>query len=348
MKKEIALDFARVTEAAALAAQKWVGRGDKNLADNAAVEAMRNVLNRMKIDGEIVIGEGEIDEAPMLYIGEKLGLKYNEKDIEPFTEEELSLVDIAVDPIEGTRMTAQGQPNAIAVLAAAEKGTLLKAPDMYMEKLVVGPEAKGVIDLDKSLEDNIRAVAKALKKDVKDVMIAILDKPRHKKVIERIRELGAKLYVFPDGDVASSILTSIVDSDVDMMYGIGGAPEGVISAAVIRILGGDMQGRLILRSDVKGSDDKNDKISEEEARRCKEVGVEVGKKLELNDLVSTDEIIFSATGITSGDLLEGVKRKGNVARTQTLLVRGTSKTIRYINSVHNLDFKDAHLNDLVI
>lgn len=348
MKKEIALDFARVTEAAALAAQKWVGRGDKNLADNAAVEAMRNVLNRMKIDGEIVIGEGEIDEAPMLYIGEKLGLKYNEKDIEPFTEEELSLVDIAVDPIEGTRMTAQGQPNAIAVLAAAEKGTLLKAPDMYMEKLVVGPEAKGVIDLDKSLEDNIRAVAKALKKDVKDVMIAILDKPRHKKVIERIRELGAKLYVFPDGDVASSILTSIVDSDVDMMYGIGGAPEGVISAAVIRILGGDMQGRLIIRSDVKGSDDKNDKISEEEARRCKEVGVEVGKKLELNDLVSTDEIIFSATGITSGDLLEGVKRKGNVARTQTLLVRGTSKTIRYINSVHNLDFKDAHLNDLVI
>ena len=348
MKKEIALDFARVTEAAALAAQKWVGRGDKNLADNAAVEAMRNVLNRMKIDGEIVIGEGEIDEAPMLYIGEKLGLKYNEKDIEPFTEEELSLVDIAVDPIEGTRMTAQGQPNAIAVLAAAEKGTLLKAPDMYMEKLVVGPEAKGVIDLDKSLEDNIRAVAKALGKDVKDVMIAILDKPRHKKVIERIRELGAKLYVFPDGDVASSILTSIVDSDVDMMYGIGGAPEGVISAAVIRILGGDMQGRLILRSDVKGSDDKNDKISEEEASRCKEVGVEVGKKLELNDLVSTDEIIFSATGITSGDLLEGVKRKGNIARTQTLLVRGTSKTIRYINSVHNLDFKDAHLNDLVI
>ncbi|WP_300331178.1 class II fructose-bisphosphatase [Fusobacterium sp.] len=347
MKKEIALDFARVTEAAALAAQRWVGRGDKNLADNAAVEAMRNVLNRMKIDGEIVIGEGEIDEAPMLYIGEKLGLKYNEKEIEPFTEEELSKVDIAVDPIEGTRMTAQGQPNAIAVLAAAEKGTLLQAPDMYMEKLVVGPEAKGVIDLDKSLEDNIRAVAKALNKDLKDIMIAILDKPRHKKVIERIKELGVKMYAFSDGDVAASILTSIVDSDVDMMYGIGGAPEGVISAAVIRILGGDMQGRLILRSDVKGSDDKNDKISEDEARRCKEVGVEVGKKLLLEDLVSTDEIIFSATGITSGDLLEGVKRKGNIARTQTLLVRGSSKTVRYINSVHNLEFKDSHLNDLV-
>ncbi|NME35246.1 MULTISPECIES: class II fructose-bisphosphatase [Fusobacterium] len=348
MKKEIALDFARVTEAAALAAQKWVGRGDKNLADNAAVEAMRNVLNRMKIDGEIVIGEGEIDEAPMLYIGEKLGLKYNPKDIEPYTEDELSLVDIAVDPIEGTRMTAQGQPNAIAVLAAAEKGAFLKAPDMYMEKMVVGPEAKGVIDLDKSLEDNIRAVAKALNKEVKDVMVAVLDKPRHKKVIQRMRDLGVKMYVFPDGDVATSILTCLVDSEVDMMYGIGGAPEGVVSAAVIRVLGGDMQGRLILRSDVKGSDDKNDKISLDEERRCKEAGVEVGKKLLLEDMAKSDEIIFSATGITTGDLLEGVKRKGNIAKTQTLLVRGMSKTIRYINSVHNLDFKDSHLNDLVI
>lgn len=348
MKKEIALDFARVTEAAALAAQKWVGRGDKNLADNAAVEAMRNVLNRMKIDGEIVIGEGEIDEAPMLYIGEKLGLKYNPKDIEPYTEEELSLVDIAVDPIEGTRMTAQGQPNAIAVLAAAEKGSFLKAPDMYMEKIVVGPEAKGVIDLDKSLEDNIRAVAKSLNKEVKDVMVAILDKPRHKKVIQRMRNLGVKMYVFSDGDVATSILTCLVDSEVDMMYGIGGAPEGVVSAAVIRVLGGDMQGRLILRSDVKGSDDKNDKISIDEERRCREAGVEVGKKLLLEDMVKSDEIIFSATGITTGDLLEGVKRKGNIAKTQTLLVRGTSKTIRYINSIHNLDFKDSHLNDLVI
>ena len=347
MKKEIALDFARVTEAAALAAQKWVGRGDKNLADNAAVEAMRNVLNRMKIDGEIVIGEGEIDEAPMLYIGEKLGLKYNEKDIEPFTEEELSLVDIAVDPIEGTRMTAQGQPNAIAVLAAAEKGTLLKAPDMYMEKLVVGPEAKGVIDLDKSLEDNIRAVAKALGKDVKDVMIAILDKPRHKKVIERIRELGAKLYVFPDGDVASSILTSIVDSDVDMLYGIGGAPEGVISAAVIRALGGDMNARLKLRSEVKGVTLENDKISTFEKRRCEEMGLNVGEVLRMDDLVKDDEVIFSATGITGGDLLEGIKRKGSIARTQTLVVRGKSKTIRYINSVHNLDFKDDKITHLV-
>lgn len=347
MERELALEFARVTEAAALAAQKWVGRGDKNLADGAAVEAMRNVLNRIKIDGEIVIGEGEIDEAPMLYIGEKLGLKYNPETAEEYKDKELYAVDIAVDPIEGTRMTAQGQPNAIAVLAAAKQGSLLKAPDMYMEKLVVGPEAKGAIDLDKSLEDNIRSVAKALNKDVKDMMIVVLDKPRHKKAMGQIRELGAKLYALPDGDVAGSILTSIVDSDVDMLYGIGGAPEGVISAAIIKVLGGDMQGRLLLRSDVKGSDDKNDKISADEKRRCDEAGVEVGKKLLLDELVRTDEIIFSATGITSGDLLEGVKRKGNIARTQTLVVRGSSKTVRYVNSVHNLDFKDSYLDKLL-
>lgn len=347
MKRELALEFARVTEAAALAAQKWVGRGEKNLADGAAVAAMRNVLNRIKIDGEIVIGEGEIDEAPMLYIGERVGIKYNSEQIESYRDEDLSPVDIAVDPIEGTRMTAQGQPNAIAVLAAATRGTFLKAPDMYMEKLIVGPEAKGAIDLDKSLEDNIRNIAKALNKEVKDLMIVVLDKPRHKKAISQIKALGAKLYALPDGDVAGSILTSIVDSDVDMLYGIGGAPEGVISAAVIRVLGGDMQARLVLRSDVKGSDDKNDKISQEEKRRCEEVGVEVGKKLLLDDLVKTDEIIFSATGITSGDLLKGVKRRGNIARTETLVVRGNSKTVRYINSVHNLEHKDKHLSELI-
>jgi fructose-1,6-bisphosphatase II len=250
MRRELALEFARVTEAAALATHKWIGRGDKNLADDAAVEAMRNVLNRMKIDGEIVIGEGEIDEAPMLYIGEKLGLKYNLEKIEDYKNEDLVLVDIAVDPIEGTRMTAQGQPNAIAVLAAAKKGCFLKAPDMYMEKLIVGPESKGVIDIDKSLEDNIRAVAKSLNKEVSEVMVGILDKPRHKKSMKQIKELGSKMYAFPDGDVAGAILTSLVDSDVDMVYGIGGAPEGVISAAVIKVLGGDMQGRLLLINEV--------------------------------------------------------------------------------------------------
>ena len=345
MKRELALEFARVTEAAALAAHKWVGRGKKESADQAGVDAMRTMLNRLAIDGEIVIGEGEIDEAPMLYIGEKVGQIYNDEEKDSVTY--VDPVDIAVDPVEGTRMTAQGQPNAITVLAVGKKGSFLKAPDMYMEKLIVGPEAKGKIDLSKPLEDNIHAVAKALNKDLKDLMIVILDKPRHKELIKDLQAMGVKVYALPDGDVAGSILTCMIDSDVDMLYGVGGAPEGVISAAVIRALGGDMQARLKLRSEVKGTSLENDKISKFEKLRCEEQGLKVGEILKLDDLAKDDEIIFSATGITGGDLLEGVKRKGSIARTQTLVVRGLSKTIRYINSIHNLDFKDEKITHLV-
>ena len=336
MKRELALEFARVTEAAALAAHKWVGRGKKELADQAGVDAMRTMLNRLAIDGEIVIGEGEIDEAPMLYIGEKVGIIYNEE--EKNTATHIDPVDIAVDPVEGTRMTAQGQPNAITVLAVGKKGSFLKAPDMYMEKLIVGPEAKGKIDLSKPLEENIHIVAKALNKDLKDLMIVILDKPRHKELIKDLQEMGVKVYALPDGDVAGSI---------DMLYGVGGAPEGVISTAVIRALGGDMQARLKLRSEVKGASIENDKISKFEKLRCEEQGLHVGDILTLDDLAKDDEIIFSATGITGGDLLEGVKRKGSIARTQTLVVRGLSKTVRYINSIHNLDYKDEKISHLV-
>lgn len=349
MKRELALEFARVTEAAALAAHKWVGRGDKEAADQAAVDAMRTMLNRLSIEGEIVIGEGEIDEAPMLYIGEKVGRVYHQD--EYLDEGELSpncpKVDIAVDPVEGTRMTAQGQANAITVLAVANKGSFLKAPDMYMEKLIVGPEAKGHIDLNKPLIENIYTVAKVLKKDITELMVVILDKPRHTQIIKDLQKLGVKVYALPDGDVAGSILTCIVDSDVDILYGIGGAPEGVISAAVIRAMGGDMQGRLKLRSEVKGVTLENDKISAYEKSRCEEMGLKVGEVLKLDDLVKDDEVIFSATGITSGDLLEGIRRKGAIARTQTLVVRGKSKTIRYINSVHNLDYKDDKIIHLV-
>jgi len=334
MKRELALEFARVTEAAALAAYKWVGRGKKEAADQAGVDAMRTMLNRLAIDGEIVIGEGEIDEAPMLYIGEKVGQIYNEEEKDSVTY--VDPVDIAVDPVEGTRMTAQGQPNAITVLAVGKKGSFLKAPDMYMEKLIVGPEAKGKIDLSKPLEDNIHAVAKALNKELKDLMIVVLDKPRHKELIKDLQAMGIKVYALPE-----------IDSDVDMLYGVGGAPEGVISAAVIRALGGDMQARLKLRSEVKGATLENDKISKFEKLRCEEQGLKVGEILKLDDLAKDDEIIFSATGITGGDLLEGVKRKGNIARTQTLVVRGLSKTIRYINSIHNLDFKDEKITHLV-
>ena len=341
MKRELALEFARVTEAAALAAHKWVGRGDKEAADQAAVDAMRTILNQIEIDGEIVIGEGEIDEAPMLYIGEKVGK----------TEEiscGLEAVDIAVDPVEGTRMTAQGQANAIAVLAVGNKGSFLKAPDMYMEKLIVGPGAKGVIDLNLSLLENIENVSKALEKPISELTVAILDKPRHKDVIADLQKLGVKVFAMPDGDVAASILCAVVDSEVDILYGVGGAPEGVISAAAMRALGGDMNARLKLRSEVKGITLENDKISNYEKARCEKMGIDLNKVLRLDDLVKDDEVIFSATGITTGDLLEGIKRNGNIFRTQTLLIRGKTKTIRYINSVHNLDFKNDEIKDLII
>lgn len=341
MKRELALEFARVTEAASLAAHKWVGRGDKESADQAAVDAMRTVLNQIEIDGEIVIGEGEIDEAPMLYIGEKVGKTEG-------VNSTVESVDIAVDPIEGTRMTAQGQANAIAVLAVGNKGSFLKAPDMYMEKLIVGPGAKGCIDLEKPLIENVHNVAKALGKPLTELTISILDKPRHKDIIADLQKLGVKIFAMPDGDVAASVLCAVVDSEVDMLYGIGGAPEGVVSAAAMRALDGDMNARLKLRSEVKGITLENDKISNYEKARCEKMGIDLNKVLRLDDLVKDDEVIFSATGITTGDLLEGIKRNGNIFRTQTLLIRGKTKTIRYINSVHNLDFKNDEIKDLII
>ncbi len=337
MQRELALEFARVTEAAALAAHKYLGKGDKNEADRVAVEAMRIMLNRIMIDGEIVIGEGEIDEAPMLYIGEKVGRKDNI----------YIPVDIAVDPIEGTRMVAQGQANAITVLAVGKKGSFLQAPDIYMEKLIVGPNAKGLIDLDKTLLENIEIIAKANNKKINELCIVVLNKPRHNKIISDLQEMGVRVHSIPDGDVAASILTCTVDTDIDAIYGIGGAPEGVISAAAIRALGGDMQARLKLRNEVKGYSLENDKISKEEKRRCEEKGLDITKVLKLDDLAKDDNIIFSATGITTGDLLQGIKRKGDIVKTQTLLIRGNSKTVRYINSTHNLKFKDDKIYHLV-
>lgn len=340
MKRELALEFARVTEGAALAAYKWIGRGSKELADQAAVDAMRTVLNQIEINGEIVIGEGEIDEAPMLFIGEKVGLKLENNE---FPE-----VDIAVDPVEGTRMTAMGQANAISVMAVGNKGSFLKAPDMYMEKIIVGPGAKGAVDLNLPLIDNVHNVAKALGKKLSDLTIITLAKPRHDKVIEDLQNLGVKIFAIPDGDVAASILTAIVDSEVDMLYCIGGAPEGVVSAAAMRALGGDMNARLKLRSEVKGVSLENDKISAYERNRCQEMGIDISKVLTIDDLVQDDEVIFVATGITKGDLLEGIKRDGNISRTQTLLIRGKTKTIRYINSIHNLEFKGEYIKDLIL
>ena len=336
MKRELAIEFSRVTEAAALAGYKWLGRGDKNAADGAAVHAMRIMLNKVNIDGQIVIGEGEIDEAPMLYIGEKVGSGDGDA------------VDIAVDPIEGTRMTAMGQANALTVLAVGDKGTFLNAPDMYMEKLVVGPGAKGIIDLSLSLEENLKRVAQALQKPLSDLTVTILAKPRHDDVIRSLQQLGVRIFAFPDGDVAASILTCMPDSEVDVLYGVGGAPEGVISAAVIRALDGDMQGRLLARHKVKGDTPENRAIGEQEEKRCLEMGIKAGEILQLDDMARNDNVIFSATGITSGDLLKGITRQGNIATSETLLVRGKSRTIRRIQSIHYLDRKDESLHPYLL
>lgn len=335
MKRDLAMAFSRVTEGAALAGYKWLGRGDKNAADGAAVEAMRFLLNKTEIDGEIVIGEGEIDEAPMLYIGEKVGIGGD-------------AVDIAVDPIEGTRMTAMGQSNALAVLAAGEKGSFLKAPDMYMEKLVVGPGAKGCIDLTRPLEDNLKRIATALDKTLDRLTVITLAKPRHEETIAAMQSLGVRVFAVPDGDVAASILSCMPYSEVDAMYCIGGAPEGVVSAAVIRALNGDMQGRLLPRHEVKGDTEENRNHGEKELLRCREMGVEAGKVMKMEEMVRSDNVVFSATGITKGDLLDGITRQGNIATTETLVIRGRSRTIRQIKSTHYLERKDPEVRDLIV
>lgn len=335
MNRSLAIEFSRITEVAALAAFAWLGRGDKNAADNAAVQAMRYMLNRVNMDGEIVIGEGEIDRAPMLYIGEKVGSGMGE------------LVSIAVDPIDGTRMTALGQPNALSVLAAGGKNTFLRAPDMYMEKLVVGPEAKGMIDLNLNLEQNLRRVASKKGKLLSQLTVMVLAKPRHDEIIRQMHGLGVRVIAIPDGDVAGSVLCCLPEGEVDLLYGIGGAPEGVVAAAAVRALGGDMQARLIPRNQVKGDTPENQAIAAQEIERCRQMGIEANSVLRLEDLARDDNLVFAATGITNGDLLKGIHRKGNLASTETLLIRGRSRTIRRIQSVHYLDRKDDEIYRLM-
>jgi len=297
---------------------------------------MRLIFNQIDIDGEIVIGEGEIDDAPMLYIGEHVGTGKGDA------------VDIAVDPIEGTRMTAMGQSNALAVLAVGEKGSFLHAPDMYMEKLIVGPNARDAIDLSLSLEQNLKAVAIALEKPLTELTVATLAKPRHDRVIKEMQGLGVRVFAIPDGDVAISILACVPDSQVDVLYCIGGAPEGIISAAVVRALDGNMQARLLPRPMVKGASEENIKIGEEEVARCEAAGVAVNKILKLEELVKNDNIIFSATGITKGDLVEGVTVNGKWVTTETLVVRGNSRTVRRIRSTHNLSRKHPDLKKIIL
>lgn len=310
----MALEFVRITEAAALSAGRLMGRGDKEAADQAAVDAMRNVFDTVDVDGTVVIGEGEMDEAPMLYIGEKVG-----------TGAEPS-VDVAVDPLEGTNLVAKGLPNALSVVAVAPKGCLLHAPDIYMEKIAVGPKARGCINLDAPVLENLKAVAKALDKNVQDLTAIILDRPRHARIIADIRAAGARVKLITDGDVSAAIATAIDNTGVDILFGTGGAPEGVIAAVALKCLGGEMQARLKPEGD-------------EETARVLKMDVDPDKLLLLDDLVVGDDIFFAATGITDGDMLQGVRYRGQTAETHSLVMRGRTGTIRNIYATHILDRK---------
>ena len=304
------LDFVKVTESAALAASRWMGRGERDAADGAAVEKMRETLGMMDIAGRIVIGEGERDEAPMLFIGEELGRGGPE-------------VDNAVDPVEGTNLVANGLPNSIAVMAISERGGLLHAPDTYMKKLAVGPKAAAFVHIDAPVRENLQAVANALEKPINDVCVVILDRPRHVDLIEEVRAAGARIRLISDGDVDSCIATAIDTTGIHVAMGTGGAPEGVLAAAAIKCLGGNFMGRLQPRS-------------EEEANRARAMGFgDLDRVLTLVDLVKSDDVTFCATGITDGDLVHGVRFYGNHARTHSILVH-SSGTLRFIESVHRL------------
>ncbi|MBM4761555.1 class II fructose-bisphosphatase [Bacillus sp. B15-48] len=317
MERSLTMELVRVTEAAALASARWMGRGLKDETDGAATSAMRDVFDTVPMKGTVVIGEGEMDEAPMLYIGEKLGTGYGPR------------VDVAVDPVEGTEIVASGGWNALAVVGIADHGNLLHAPDMYMDKIAVGPEAVGMIDINASILDNLRAVAKAKNKDLEDVVATVLERERHEHIIQQIREAGARIKLIDNGDVAGAINTAFDYTGVDILFGAGGAPEGVLAAIALKCLGGEIQGRLVPQNDA-------------EAERCIKMGLDVNKVLLMEDLVKGDDAIFAATGITDGEMLKGVQFKGNVATTHSIVMRAKSGTLRFIEGQHSLK-KKPHL-----
>ncbi len=308
--RNLALELVRVTEAASLAAGRYMGRNDKEGGDKAAVDAMRLVLNTVDMDGIIVIGEGEKDEAPMLFNGEKLGLGVPPQ------------VDIAVDPIDGTRLLALGRQNSLSTVAMADRNTMFNpGPIVYMDKIAVGPGAKGAIDLEVSPAVNLRSVARALGKEIRDLTVMVLDRPRHDKLIAEIRKAGARIRLITDGDVAGALMTAWPESGVDMLMGVGGSPEGVISACALKCMGGEIQAKLYPRN-------------EDEARRTREMGYNLDQILSTDDLVRSDNVFFAATGITDGELLDGVKYYADGARTHSLVMRSKSGTVREIVSRH--------------
>lgn len=318
MDRNLALELVRVTEAAALSCAQWMGKGDGNSADAAAVQAMRRAFDSIRFDGTVVIGEGERDEAPMLYIGEKVGAGGNPE------------VDIALDPLECTNSVAYGRNNALAVVALAPKGCFLHAPDTYMEKIAVGAKAADAIDLNKSVEQNIHDVADALGMHVEKLTVVILERDRHKDLIAKVRSTGARIHLILDGDVSAAIATALPDTGIDLLLGTGGAPEGVLAAAALQCVGGAMQGRLRFRND-------------EEIRRARTMGItDIDKILTLDDLARGNQIMFCATGVTSGDMLKGVRFFGGGAWTHSLVMRAKTGTIRYIETQHFFDRKPIY------
>ena len=315
MDRELSMEFVRVTEAAAVACGRLIGKGDKNGADGLAVDAMRQMFDTINISGTVVIGEGEMDEAPMLYIGEKVGAGGPE-------------VDIAVDPVEGTNLTAKGQNGAIAVMAIAPRGCLLHAPDMYMDKIAVGPRAKGCIDIDAPVKENLARVAKALDREIADLNVVVLDRDRHADIIREVREAGARISLITDGDVNPVVEACVEGSGVHMYIGRGGAPEGVLAAVAVKCLGGDMQGRLFPED-------------EEQLRRCHEMGItDVNQVLTLEDMVKGDDCMFTATGITNCNMLNGLRFFNGGVRTHTISARYKTGTVRFVDAIHNLERKD--------
>lgn len=315
MDRNLALEVVRVTEAAALAASRQMGRGDEKAADQVAVDAMRTALNSLAIQGTVVIGEGERDEAPMLYIGEKVGLGEGPE------------IDIALDPLEGTTITAKGLTNSLAVIAMAEHGGFLNAPDVYMDKIAVGGGLPvGVVDLDQTPEENLKSLAKAKKVAVEDLVVCILDRPRHDELIAKVREAQARIMLISDGDISGVMATSEEASGVDLYVGSGGSPEGVLAASALRCIGGQMQGRLVFRND-------------DERDRARKWGItDLNRKYGMEDLASGD-VMFAATGVTNGTMLKGVRRFSGGATTHSMVMRSRSGTVRYIEAVHNFDRK---------
>ncbi len=328
MEQELGLDFLRVVEAAAIACAHTMGQGDRKYSDHVAVEAMRKIMDTVPMRGEIVIGEGERDEAPMLYIGEKVGLGH--KDGNAYPE-----VDIAVDPLEGTNLCATGSANAIAVMACSEKGGLLHAPDLYMQKLIVGPAAKGCVELDAPVKDNLKAIARRLDRDIDDLVVIVLDRPRHQKLIADIRSAGARIKLISDGDLSAGISAAVAGSGVHAVMGTGGAPEGVLTAAAMHCLNGQILARFVLKEQLEDLEDRS-RIREDAVDRMREMGIQDPHKIfDTDDLAPGKQIIFAATGVTDGTILRGVRFFGTGTRTSSIIMStDRTKSVRFIDTVH--------------